>query len=71
MSGVAHVEIGQHYRVLKAGGNPSTVWEVVKIYRPWQDGFEHACLKIVGGSAETMTLATSVITDRHRFARES
>jgi hypothetical protein len=33
-------------------------------------GFEHACLKSVDGSAETMTLAASVVADKKRFVRE-
>ena len=70
MSAGGKVEIGQRYRIVRAGGAPSTVWEVVGIYRPWQGGFEHACLKSVDGSAETMTLATSVVTDKKRFVRE-
>jgi hypothetical protein len=37
---------------------------------PWQDGIEHACLKSVGGSDGTMTLATSVIADKKRFVRD-
>ena len=64
------VEVGQRYRIVRAGGAPSTVWEVVRIYQPWQGGFEHACLKSVDGTAETMTLATSVIADKKRFVRE-
>jgi hypothetical protein len=65
-----HVEIGQRYRVVRAAGVPSTVWEVVRIYMPWPGGFEHGCLKSIGGSSETMTLATSVIGDKKRFVRE-
>jgi hypothetical protein len=65
------VEIGQRYRIVRAGGGPSlTVWEVVKVYVPWQHGFEHVCLKSVDGSGGTMTLATSVITDKKRFVRD-
>jgi hypothetical protein len=64
------VEIGQYYRIVKAAGTPSTVWQVTRVYRPWREGFDHACLKSVGGSAETMTLATSVVADKNRFARE-
>ena len=70
MSAGGKVETGQRYRVVRAGGAPSTVWEVVRIYRPWPGGFEHACLKSVDGSAETMTLATSVVADKKRFVRE-
>jgi hypothetical protein len=33
-------------------------------------GFEYACLKSVDDTAETMTLATSVIADKKRFVRE-
>jgi hypothetical protein len=64
------VETGQRYRIVKSGGGPLTVWEVVRIYRPWPGGFEHACLKSVDGSAGTMTLATSVVADKKRFVRE-
>ena len=65
------VEIGQRYRTVRAGGGPSpTLWEVVKVYTPWQGGFEHACLKSVDGSAGTMTLATSVVADKNRFVRD-
>lgn len=70
MSVGGQVEIGQRYRIVRSGGARSTVWEVVRIYRPWQGGFEHACLKSVDGSAGTMTLATSVIADKKRFVRE-
>jgi hypothetical protein len=64
------VEIGQRYRTVRAGGTPlPTVWEVVKVFQPWQNGFEHACLKCVGDQAGTMTLATSVISDKTRFVR--
>jgi hypothetical protein len=64
------VEIGQRFRTVRVAGGPlPTVWEVVNIYRPWQNGIEHACLKSVDGSAGTMTLATSVIADKKRFAR--
>jgi hypothetical protein len=65
------VEVGQHYRLVRpAGGPPLTVWEVVKIYVPWQGGFKHACLKSADGSGGTMTLATSVVTDKKRFVRD-
>ena len=70
VSASGQVETGQRYRIVRAGGGPSTVWEVVRIYWPWPGGFEHACLKRVDGSAETMTLATSVVTDKKRFVRE-
>jgi hypothetical protein len=63
------IETGQRYRTVD--GAPSTIWEVVMIYRPWPGGFEHACLKSVDRSAGTMTLATSVVGDRRRFVRES
>jgi hypothetical protein len=48
----------------------NSIWEVTNVYLPWQGGFEHACLKSIGGLSETMTLATSVITDKTRFVRE-
>jgi hypothetical protein len=64
------VEVGQRYRIVRTDGAPSTVWEVVRIYQPRQGGFEHACLKSVDGTAETMTLATSAIADKTRFVRE-
>ena len=68
MSASRQVEIGQRVR---AGGGPSpTVWEVVKVYMLWQDGFEHACIKSIAGLSETMTLATSVIADKKRFVPE-
>ena len=71
MSAGVRVEIGQRYRIAKTGGIvPLTVWEVVRIYLPWQGGFEHACLKSVDGSNGRMTLATSVIVDKRRFMRE-
>jgi hypothetical protein len=70
VSAGVQVEIGQRYRVVRASGAPSTVWEVVRIFRPWREGFEHACLKGVDGSTQTMTLATSVIADKKRFLRE-
>jgi hypothetical protein len=68
--GSGQVETGQRYRVVRAGGAPSMVWEVVGIYRPWQGGFERACPKSVDGSAGTMTLATSVVADKKRLVRE-
>ena len=72
MTASRQVEIGQRYRTVRAeGGHLPTVWEVVKIYRPWQDGNEHACLKSVDGLAGTMTLATSVIADKKRFVRDA
>jgi hypothetical protein len=64
------VEIGQRYRIVRAGGVLSTLWEVTKVYLPWEGGFEHACLKSVDGLSGTMTLATSVIADKTRFVRE-
>ena len=64
------VEVGQWYRLVRpGGGHPLTVWEVVKVYVPWQGGFEHACLKSTDGSGGTMTLATSVVADKRRFVR--
>jgi hypothetical protein len=65
------VEVGQRYRIVRAGGLPSAVWEVTRVYVPWLGGFEHACIKSVDGLAGTMTLATSVITDKTRFIPES
>jgi hypothetical protein len=70
VSAGGQVETGQRYRVVRPRGAPTTVWEVVRIYLPWPGGFEHACLKSVDGSAETMTLATSVVADKQRFVRE-
>jgi hypothetical protein len=71
VSASRQVEIGQRYRTVRAGGGPSpTVWEVVKVYMPWQGGFEHACIKSIAGLSETMTLATSVIADKNRFVPE-
>jgi hypothetical protein len=49
---------------------PSRLWEVTKVYLPWQGGFEHTCLRSVDDLSETMTLATSVIVDKRRFVRE-
>jgi len=70
VAGIRAVEVGQRYRIVRATGAPlSTVWEVVRIFVPWRDGFEHACLKTVGDQGETMTLATSVIADKTRFIR--
>jgi hypothetical protein len=66
------VEVGQRYRTVRLGSGPSsTRWEVVEIYVPWRGGFEHARLKSVDGSAETMTLATSVVADKKRFERDA
>jgi hypothetical protein len=48
VSADGQVETGQRYRVVKAGGGPSTVWEVVRIYRPWQGGFVSAALASSG-----------------------
>jgi hypothetical protein len=63
------VEIGQRYRMVGAGGGPQwNIWEVVKVFLPWEGGFEHVRLKSVGSQAATMTLATSVVADRTRFA---
>jgi hypothetical protein len=64
------VEIGQRYRIVRAGFVvQSTEWEVVKVFMPWPGSLEHARLKSVIDHAETMTLATSVITDKTRFVR--
>ena len=64
------VEVGQRYRIVRAGGVRSAVWEVTRIFTPWQGGFEHVCIKDVDGPGETMTLATSVIVDKRRFVPE-
>jgi hypothetical protein len=71
VSAAGQVEVGQRYRIVRAGGVPSTVWEVVRIYKPWLGGFEHGCLKSVDGTAETMTLTTSVIAVRIGNRRRS
>jgi hypothetical protein len=64
------VEIGQRYRAVSVpGGSPPVVWEVVAIYMPWENGFEHARLRSVDIRAETMTLASSVVADKARFTR--
>jgi hypothetical protein len=42
---------------------------VVGIYLPWRGGFEHARMKSKNDRAETMTLASSVVTDKARFVR--
>jgi hypothetical protein len=65
------VEVGQRYRIVRAGGVRSAVWEVTRVFMPWQGGFEHACIKDIDGPGETMTLATSVIADKKRFVPES
>jgi hypothetical protein len=70
VSAGGQVETGQRYRVVRVGGAPSTVWEVVRIYRPWPGCLEHACLRSVDRSAGTMTLATSVVADTKRFVPE-
>jgi hypothetical protein len=65
------VGVGQRYRLVRSsGGPPLTVWVVVKVYVPWQNGIKHGCLKSVDGSGGTMTLATSVIADKKRFVRD-
>ena len=65
------VEVGQRYRIVRAGGVPSHLWEVTRVYMPWYGGIEHACIKSLAGRSETMTLATSVIADKKRFAPEN
>jgi len=68
---IKQVEVGQRYRIVRAGGGPAlTVWEVVEVYVPWRGGFEHARLKSADGSAATMTLASSVVADKTRFVPE-
>jgi hypothetical protein len=65
------VEVGQRYRIVRAGGTATlTIWEVVEVYVPWEGGFEHARLKSVDSSAGTMTLASSVVADKSRFVRD-
>jgi hypothetical protein len=64
-------EIGQRYRIVGAGGLPSSLWEVTRVYLPWQGGLEHACIKSITGLSETMTLATSVIANKSRFVPEN
>jgi hypothetical protein len=64
-------EIGQRYRIVAPGGASSGLWEVTRVYLPWDGGFEHACIKSIAGRSETVTLATSVIADRSRFVPES
>ncbi len=59
------------YRIVRAGGVPSHLWEVTRVYVPWYGGVEHACIKSLAGRSETMTLATSVIADKKRFAPEN
>jgi hypothetical protein len=64
------IATGQRYRMVGAGGRPQwNMWEVIKVFLPWESGFEHVRLKSVGNQAETMTLAASVIVDRTRFVR--
>jgi hypothetical protein len=64
------IEVGQHYRTTSAAGGPApVVWQVVGIYLPWRGGFEHARMKSKNDRAETMTLASSVVTDKARFVR--
>ena len=65
------VEVGQRYRMIRAGGVPSGLWEVTRVYMPWYGGIEHACIKSLAGRSETMTLATSVIADKSRFVPEN
>jgi hypothetical protein len=68
---IGKTEVGQRYRIVAAGGVPSHLWEVMRVYMPWYGGLEHARLKSVDGSAETMTLATSVVADKKRFERDA
>jgi hypothetical protein len=64
------VEVGQRYRTAGApGAFLPIVWEVSAVYLPWLGGFEHVRLRSVDVRAETMTLATSVVTDKARFTR--
>jgi hypothetical protein len=65
------VEVGQQYRMIRAGGVTSDLWEVTRVYMPWYGGIEHACIKSIVGRSETMTLATSVIADKSRFVPEN
>ena len=50
------VEVGQRYRIVRAGGVRSAVWEVTRVFMPWRGGFEHVCIKDVDGPGETMPL---------------
>ena len=70
MVAIKTVEVGQRYRMIRAGGVPSDLWEVTRVYLPWYSGIEHACIKSIAGRSETMTLATSVIADKKRFVPE-
>ena len=64
------IEVGQRYRIIRNGGAPlRVVWEVVKVFVPWQDGLEHARLQSVNDRGGTMIFATSVIADKARFVR--
>jgi len=65
------IEAGQRYRIVAPGGVPSGVWEVTRIFRPWDGGIEHVCIKSIAGRSATMTLATSVIADKSRFVPET
>jgi hypothetical protein len=64
------IEVGQRYRIVGAGGVPSAIWEVTRVFMPWYGGLEHACIKSIDARSETMTLATSVIGDTNRFVPE-
>jgi hypothetical protein len=64
------VAVGQRYRVVRADGVPSALWEVTRVFTPWHGGFEHACIKGVDGLGRTITLANSVIADKTRFVPE-
>jgi hypothetical protein len=64
------IEVGQRYRLIRAGGVTSDLWEVTWVYMPPYGGIEHACIKSIAGRSETMTLATSVIADKSRFVPE-
>ncbi len=46
------IEVEQRYRIVRAGGVTSLVWEVTRVFMPWQGGFEPACIRGVDGLAE-------------------
>jgi hypothetical protein len=71
MVGRKTTEVGQRYRIVAPGGVASGLWEITRVYMPWYGGIEHACIKNIAGRSETMTLATSVIADKKRFAPEN